>query len=616
MRVRAALACAVMLALLGVVPGQAQERVALVIGNSVYRNVPNLPNPVNDAKLMADTLRSVGFKLVGDGALINLDKAGFDRAVQDFGRELQGARAALFYYAGHGVQVRGSNYLVPVNANPTKEADVDFQMLDANLVLRQMEHAGTKLNLVILDACRNNPFINGAARSLGGGLVPMQAPEGTLISYATQPGQVAQDGDGGHSPYTAALAQKIRTAGLDLFETFNEVGLLVKQETAGAQQPWVSSSPIGGRFYFAGPPKQASLPKPLPATDEITWSFVKTTNDIELLRDFSTKFPQSTHNAQAQARIDTLERAAAEKKKAEEEKQRLALLPKTQPPAPTATQIKPAVGIFAPAFRINPLTAAQERILKPKDHFRECERCPEMVVVPAGDFTMGSLAVEPEHESSEAPPHLVKFSAPFAAGRYAVTFEEWDACVASGGCSAYHPWDNGWGRGKRPVINISWDDAQQYVAWLSKITDKKYRLLSESEREYIARAGASTPFWWGKTISPRQANYDGKFAYNNGTKGENRQKTLPVDTFNSNPWGFYQVNGNVWEWVEDCLHDTYSAAPSDGTPWTGDKCDHRVLRGGSWISNPAQLRSGSRYAIYANARVSNVGFRVARSLSR
>jgi uncharacterized protein (DUF1330 family) len=184
--------------------------------------------------------------------------------VQAFGRELQGAEVALFFYAGHGVQIHGANYLVPVNANPTREADVDFQMLDAGLVLRQMEGAGTRLNLVILDACRNNPFGGRGLRAASGGLAQMQAPKETLISYATQPGNVAQDGNDGHSPYTKALAATIKTAGLDIFQTFNAVGLQVKRITGGAQQPWVSNSPIDGVFYFASPAAPAPAPQPTP----------------------------------------------------------------------------------------------------------------------------------------------------------------------------------------------------------------------------------------------------------------------------------------------------------------------------------------------------------------
>jgi hypothetical protein len=251
------LAFALALAFLMVSPAKADKRVALVVGNSSYRNITQLGNPRNDASLMAETLRSIGFKLVGGRALIDLDKASFDSAVQRFGSELAAADVALFYYAGHGVQVRGSNYMVPVGANPAKEADVDFQMVDVALVLRQMEGSGTRLNLVILDACRNNPFAGRGLRSTDGGLAQMRAPEGTLISYATQPGNVAQDGDGGNSPYTKALAQTIRRAGLDIFQTFNEVGLAVKRSTGGQQQPWVSSSPIDGQFYFVDPPATA-----------------------------------------------------------------------------------------------------------------------------------------------------------------------------------------------------------------------------------------------------------------------------------------------------------------------------------------------------------------------
>ena len=215
----------------------AEKRVALIVGNSAYRNVTPLDNPKNDATLMAETLRSLGFKFIGGAAQLDLDKSALDVAIQSFGREIQGADVALFYYAGHGVQVSGSNYLVPVNANPTREADVDFQMVDVNLVLRQMQGSGTRLNLVILDACRNNPFGGRGLRALDSGLAQMRAPEGTLISYATQPGSVAQDGTNGHSPYTKALAETVQRAGLDIFQTFNEVGLAVKHATGGAQQP-------------------------------------------------------------------------------------------------------------------------------------------------------------------------------------------------------------------------------------------------------------------------------------------------------------------------------------------------------------------------------------------
>lgn len=226
------------------------KRLALVIGNGNYHNIGKLDNPANDARLVAAALKELGFDLVGGGPQLNLDKSRLDSIVQEFSTTLQGADVGLFYYAGHAVEVRGQNYLVPVSADPAREADVDFQMLNAGVVLRQMEASGTRLNLVMLDACRNNPFAGRGLRSGGAGLAQMQAPEGTLISYATQPGAVAQDGLDGNSPYTKVLAEVIKTPGLDIFQTFNRVGLQVKRATGGAQQPWLSSSPIEGVFYF------------------------------------------------------------------------------------------------------------------------------------------------------------------------------------------------------------------------------------------------------------------------------------------------------------------------------------------------------------------------------
>jgi len=232
---------------------RAEKRVALVIGNSAYRTVPALPNPVADARLMSDTLTSLGFFVVGGGAKLDLDKAGFDDALREFGEELAGADAALFYFAGHGVETHGLNFLVPVDAHPSDEGDVLAQTIGLAGILDQMEKSGARINLLLLDACRDNPFRGQGVRSTGG-LAQMQAPPGTLISFATQPRSVSLDGDDGHSPYTAALAATMQQPGFGLFKTFNEVGLAVEKATHGAQLPWVSSSPISGSFYFAGKP--------------------------------------------------------------------------------------------------------------------------------------------------------------------------------------------------------------------------------------------------------------------------------------------------------------------------------------------------------------------------
>jgi uncharacterized caspase-like protein len=295
---------------------QAEKRVALVIGNSAYQHVARLENPKNDARLMAETLRALGFTLVGNGPQLDLDEPALKRAVRNFGDALSGADVGLFYYAGHGVQVRGANYLVPVGANPVKEADVEIDMLDTNLVLRQMESAGTTLNVVVLDACRNNPFGGRGLRSAESGLAQMRAPGGTLISFATQPGNVAQDGNDGNSPFTKALAQMIKRPGLDIFSTFNEVGLAVMQATGNAQQPWVSNSPIRDKFYFVGlPPAQAAVPAVGVAAPsdpaELAWAVTQKTTSVAVLEDFMRRFGNTAYAGPAQARLDELKQQQA-----------------------------------------------------------------------------------------------------------------------------------------------------------------------------------------------------------------------------------------------------------------------------------------------------------------
>jgi len=268
------------------------------------------------------------------------------------------------------------------------------------------------------------------------------------------------------------------------------------------------------------------------------------------------------------------------------------------------------------------LSAAEERALKPKDVFKECDKgCPEMMVVPAGAFTMGSPADEVGRQSHEDPQHQVTIAHAFAVGRFAVTFDEWDACVSDGGCGEYRPYDQRWGRGRRPVINVSWDDAKTYLQWLSKKTGHEYRLLSEAEREYVTRAGTTTPFWWGATITTDQANYCGMESYNGGAKGECRRKTLPVGSFTANPFGLFDVHGNVWEWVEDC-YGSYKESPTDGSARNIGDCATRLLRGGSWIDEPKDLRAATRLeTVIVRAWYSSggrgpwKGFRVGRTLS-
>ena len=247
--------------------------------------------------------------------------------------------------------------------------------------------------------------------------------------------------------------------------------------------------------------------------------------------------------------------------------------------------------------------------------FRDCADCPQMVVIPAGSFAMGSPPNERYRSGDEGPQHRVTIWRPFAVGRYEVTFAQWDACVSAGGCR-HRPNDRGWGRGQRPVMSVSWRDAKQYVGWLSRKTGKRYRLLSEAEWEYAARAGTTGPFHFGSTISTDRANYDGRRTYGSGRKGIYRRKTVPVGRFPANAFGLHDMHGNVWEWVEDCSHKSYRGAPADGRPWTaGGNCSRRVLRGGSWGFGPWDLRAANRGGFTAGIRDGGSGFRVARTLT-
>jgi formylglycine-generating enzyme required for sulfatase activity len=261
------------------------------------------------------------------------------------------------------------------------------------------------------------------------------------------------------------------------------------------------------------------------------------------------------------------------------------------------------------------LSTAAERALKPRDTFRECateqgkDYCPEMVVVPAGSFMMGSQPTEKDHLHTEEPQHNVTIAKPFAVAKFELTFDEWDTCVAYGDC-AQGASDGGWGRGRQPVINVTWNDARHYVAWLSKMTGKPYRLLSEAEYEYATRAGTQTAYPWGDEIDKGNANCDGC-----GSQWDKSQ-TAPVGSFAPNGFGLYDMVGNVYTWVEDCVHDNYDGAPENGSAWIeGGNCRGRVFRGGSWYVDPVILRSAGRSWNTTDDRNLSVGFRVGRTLT-
>ena len=331
--------------------------------------------------------------------------------------------------------------------------------------------------------------------------------------------------------------------------------------------------------------------------------------------------------------------------------------PAIAPVIPAATGAATATGTPAPRTSVPPLARLPlvtppnadppARSSTPGQIIKDCADCPEMVVIPAGSFTMGSGATEQNIANAaglktattarESPRHRVKLRS-FAAGRYAISkgdfalfvrakgyqteAESGDGCLAWNGNefkkdTAYNWRNAGFDQDdNHPVVCVSWNDTQAYIGWLNQSSGQTYRLLSESEREYAARAGGETAFWWGDSISTAQANYDGTAtSYNDSPKGEYRQATVPVNSFSPNPFGLYNVHGNVWEWVEDCWHPNYSGAPADGSPWTTTcSANLRVLRGGSWSDNPPNLRSAIRIGGPPDGGSIDFGLRLARTL--
>ncbi|MGP0092869.1 MAG: SUMF1/EgtB/PvdO family nonheme iron enzyme [Xanthobacteraceae bacterium] len=599
MRFIAVMACAVLLICLGVAPGHAEKRLALLIGNQAYNaEVGPLGNPHNDVALMEKTLKGLGFEVT---AIKDAGFAALNEALNAYLRRVKAAgpdAISFFYYSGHGASDGTTDYLIPVDvasADAGKLWDQSVRVTEITSKLRA--EANNATHFVVFDACRNALKVKKpGTRALvqAEGFKPVREESGMLIAFATAEGELASDLGEGAGPYSRALAEEIVKPGVEAVTMFRRVQLRLR--AAIGQEPWLGFGALG-EVYLAGlaptePPKPPPGPAPAAQGDPAAqaWAELKDSKNQAELEEFVTRFGDSSQASLARARLDELKKLAAVVKP----------VAPSLPPGPCGAAAQ-TVSLATRAAR--PLSDVEACVLKPKDVFRECDKCPDMVVVPPGSFTMGSPPNEAGRAVDEGPEHLVTLAKPFAVGVFAVTFDQWEACVADGGCNGYNPADGSFGRGRLPVINVSWNDAQAYAAWLSKKTGKIYRLLSEAEREYVTRAGKPTLFWSGASITAKEANYDGT-----------NRKTLPADAFVPNPFGLYQVHGNVWEWVADCYHENYAGAPSDGSAWSSADCSRRVLRGGSWRDSARFLRSAARQRYNPDYRDNDHGFRLARPL--
>jgi formylglycine-generating enzyme required for sulfatase activity len=276
--------------------------------------------------------------------------------------------------------------------------------------------------------------------------------------------------------------------------------------------------------------------------------------------------------------------------------------------APGEHRISAAKQGFDPVERTVMVAAGTEQTIK-------LDLAPEIVMIsiPGGCFMMGSPETEPERDPDEGPQHKVCIQ-PFELAKYETTFDDWDACVTDGAC-VRKPSDEGWGRGKRPIINVSWNDMQDFIRWINRISGPGYRLPFEAEWEYAARAGTTTSFSTGDCISTDQANYDGTFDYARcgAHTGVNLDKTVEVGSYAPNPWGLYDIHGNANELTQDCWNDGYDGAPNDGSAWLEGNCARRVVRGGSWRGYVGDTRSAYRCRSAPAFAHRSLGFRLAKT---
>ncbi len=518
-------------------PAWADKRVALVIGISEYKVGGSLPQTLSDAEKIRAALADRNFE-VKKLDKPNLTKSELEAELLAFSDRARLADVALLYFAGHGMQHDNDNWLIPASAELRVESHIRFEGVSLQDVVELMKTA--RFRIIVLDACRNNPFVVnwGPTMSTGEGLgMPAQStmPAGSLVAFSAAPGQkVPNDG-----LYADALSRWIKADGVELKQALDRVRRDVQQSNPSAAPDYVPR--YDGVFSFSSGYSE----EPVAVPPIVQGQFVDARN--------------------------------------------------------------------APATTRAPLIRDDQRLKSLPDFamFRECDGCPEMVVLPAGSFAMGST----DGRADEKPVRQVSIRR-FAMSRFETTWDEWDTCVVErGGCNGSGPQsvggDNTWGKGRRPVIEVDWNDARTFSVFATGRTLATYRLPSEAEWEYAARAGSADKYSWGG-FNP---NCDKQSFFGANFIACSDDRTREVGSFRANPFGLHDMHGNVWEWVEDCYSDSYTAShPVDGSAFTKDPCSGRVPRGGAWDYNPTDLRSAVRRRNDPTDRGASLGFRIARTL--
>lgn len=632
----------------------AQTRVALVLGNGAYEHAPQLPNPTLDATEVGAALDRLGFEVL---MRTDLTAAGMRAAVRDFSIAMEGAELALFFYAGHGIQVAGRNYLLPVDADVEREADVELSTIPLDLILAQMDRSSAT-RVVFLDACRNNPFERRLARSmgqtravgtLGNGLAPIETDGGTFVGFATDPGEVAYDGVGRHSPFTASLLEHIEKPGLEINTLMTRVRADVFQRTDRLQRPWSSSSLLNE--VFLSPPVVEADPTPDPEAereldprlvDLAAWEQVQALDSVAAYQVYLDSYPEGLFRQLAEARLVDLTGGGD----APSDTEVAALAPpqdpitRSEPPRPQIPEVRPTARPFVqptpePEVVADPAPDRARPTLTLVTPLNEnCPACPQTLLVPSGNTILGSDV------SSAEGPRTPQTIASFYMSAAEITvgemrrFEEATGTRIRRSCFIWT--DSGrlrsrdgayWGApgfevtDDHPAACINWDDAQAYVDWLNTEDPQGgWRLPSEAEFEYATRARTETSYPWtgGAGALCEQANGAGAesmFRHRNRACEDGHATPVPAGVFPTNAFGLKHMIGNLWEWTGDCWNGSHRGAFADGAVRTSGNCASRVLRGGSWDDPPENLRAAYRVGIPKTRRQANVGFRVARDVN-
>nr|WP_244816200.1 SUMF1/EgtB/PvdO family nonheme iron enzyme [Caballeronia sp. Lep1P3] len=581
------------------------QRLALVIGNDDYAENA-LASARRDATHMSAALSSLGFSVTTRTDLTN---DAMQHALDAFANRLGARDTAVVYFAGHGIEAGADRMLLPIDAR----ADAPATLLTKGIAVREIVTRLSRMrplgvNIVVLDMCLNGPF--GRTHPYASDLPPR-----TLVAYATSANSGAIE-NASQGLYTGALLRTLVEQTSVTAASFDAAASQVARLSHGAQRPSIVSTldaqwPLGhhaanGQItqelawnQTGGTRMRGILPKNSSEQYELTfWESIKDSTYPSDYEAYLKSYPNGRFAALAKARIERLKATASAKPAQATSAASVASVAKPVSPAIAAPEKPHESASGKPVASITPKPTGNE--------IKDCPQCPLLIPVAAGSFTMGSNNDDP----GEKPPHRVTIARPFAIGKYEVTVEQWNACVDAGACTRIDT-DNASNAAppaNSPMRNVSWDDAQVYVKWLTKIGGKPYRLPSEAEWEFAARGGTQSTYWWGEQM--KKGTADCKDC------GEpyRADGPTPVGSFAPNGYGLFDVNGSVWEWVADCWHSSYKNAPADGRVWDDPSCSVRVIRGGSWREGAAYMQSATRFKYSASVRQSQNGFRVARDM--